>query len=83
MSSQSIEKARQPVLGQGRAGSRMVAREERDLGKAIDRGVRPVQFCEWEASVAGQEGHEPHATINCLDSVGTRRQAARRRANET
>jgi hypothetical protein len=26
--------------------------------------VQPVQFCEWEASVAGQEGHEPHATIN-------------------
>jgi hypothetical protein len=23
-----------------------------------------MQFCEWEASVAGQEGHEPHATIN-------------------
>ena len=22
-----------------------------------------MQFCEWEASVAGQEEHEPHATI--------------------
>lgn len=45
---------------------RIALGEDRHCGAcwSIDRGVQPVRFCEWEASVAGQEEHELHATIN-------------------